>query len=111
MNFLEAYTFMSENKDNVCLRDGSSDEYKVISGDLMFIISPNQCTSVDVPIHSLNKSTWEKVVKKRVVEFYECVVSSNSGSWISWRDKTTLEAMSLSQVTLTGKTRKVEVPE
>ena len=74
LTFLEAYNFMSESEDNVCLR-GNGDKYKVTKGDLRFLntdvtafVCWEQCS---VPIQSLNKSTWSKVEKKKVPETME----------------------------------------
>ena len=69
MTFLEAYNFMSESEDNACLRS-SGDEYKVMGGNLYYAIG-QFWQNVNVPISSLNKSTWSKVEKKKVPETME----------------------------------------
>ena len=86
MTFLEAYIWMSESEDNVCLRNVYT-EYKVI-GDNLRVKSyvKDEWDSSTSTIWFLNKSTWQKVTKKKVPETVELTLwgyVESSGRWIA----------------------------
>jgi len=110
MDFLEAYTFMSESAMNACIRD-NNDKYSVMNGDLFFYNGSFTELAI-VPVHSLNKSTWQKVTKKKVIEFYECVLTYENGTQeLKMVTDDYLYKKEKKCITWTGKTRKVEIPD
>lgn len=61
MRFLEAYNWMSESRNNVCVRN-NGDKYTVIAGNLMYW--DNRCDIWKVsnmPVISLSKAVWSPV--------------------------------------------------
>lgn len=86
LTFLEAYTFMSESEDNVCLRE-NGDKYKCSKGNLKYLDNTTKNVSfwlnTSSPISSLNKSTWSKVEKPKVPETVELTLwgSMQHGKW------------------------------
>lgn len=71
MKFLEAYQWMNENPENICLRNGDL-EYKVDNGMLLVKDLSNWDGSC-IPFGSLSNSTWQKVGKKKIVVLHEAL--------------------------------------
>ena len=116
MKFLEAYQWMNESEDNICLKSGR-DNYKVIKGAFV-IFYCNRWIQSEMPISSLSKADWRKKPKKKVITFHEAIVTYEDGSAECmevtadyFEDEDTVSKPICIKHTFTGEYRKVEVPE